>query len=183
LLDAQRALSLVRFHSRAWGIVPDHIGIVGFSAGGHLAIRSATAFDHRGYKRIDAIDDVSCRPDFAIAVYPGYLIPQQPEGPTLDLAPDLVIPPRMPPVFLVHASDDTVSSARHSAAMYLALKQAQVPAELHLYAQGGHGFGVRPGPLPCTRWTDRCESWLQSLKFLPRPTPDHSPIAPRPGRP
>jgi acetyl esterase/lipase len=169
LLDAQRAISLVRSHAADWGIDPNRIGIVGFSAGGHLAVTTATHFDQRAYEPIDEIDKISCRPDFAVAVYPGYFIEQQPAGVEINkdaLAPYIRIPKETPPVFLVHASDDPVASADNSALIYLALKRANVATELHVYATGGHGFGVRKSELPCSTWTDRCVAWLQSQGML-----------------
>jgi len=169
LLDAQRAVSLVRSRAADWGIDPNRIGILGFSAGGHLAVATATHFDQRAYEPIDEIDKISCRPDFAVAVYPGYLIEQQPAGVEINkevLAPYIRIPRETPPVFLVHATDDTVAGAENSVVMYLALKRANVATELHVYAQGGHGFGVRKSSLPCATWTDRCVAWLQSQGML-----------------
>jgi acetyl esterase/lipase len=162
LLDAQRAISLVRSRAGEWGIDPGRIGTVGFSAGGHLSLAAATHFDERAYAPIDAIDTVSCRPDFAIAVYPGYLVAEE----TGRLAPYMRLPAGTPPVFLVHASDDTVAGAEHSVGMYLALKRAGISAELHIYATGGHGFGVRRKGLPCCTWPERCVAWLQSLGVL-----------------
>lgn len=169
LLDAQRAVSLVRSRAAEWGINSNCIGIAGFSAGGHLAIATATHFDQRAYSAIDEIDKVSCRPDFAIAVYPGYLIEQRVAGVETNknaIAPYIRIPKETPPIFLVHASDDPVAGAENSAVMYMALKQAGVPAELHVYAQGGHGFGVRRSSLPCSTWTERCVAWLENQDLL-----------------
>lgn len=169
LLDAQRTVSLVRSRATRWGIDSSRIGIIGFSAGGHLAIATATHFDKRGYEPIDAIDNVSCRPDFAGAIYPGYLIEQQRAGVETNkdtLAPYIRIPKGTPPTFLVHASDDPVAAAENSLMMYLALKRANVPAELHVYTQGGHGFGVRRSALPCSTWPERFMDWLQSQKLL-----------------
>jgi len=137
LLDAQRTVSLVRNRSAEWGINPKRIGILGFSAGGHLALATATRFDQRAYEPIDDIDKVSCRPDFAIAVYPGYLIEQESAGVEVKkdvLAPYIRIPKETPPIFLAHASDDTVAGAENCVVMYLALKRANVPTELHVYA-------------------------------------------------
>jgi acetyl esterase/lipase len=148
----------VRSRAEEWEIDPDRIGIVGFSAGGHLALATATHFDRRAYEPIDDVDAVSCRPDVAVSVYPGYLVTED----TGLLASYMRIPAGTPPVFLVHASDDTVSDAEHSVGMYRALKRAGVPAELHVYATGGHGFGVRKSGQPCCTWTDRCVAWLQS---------------------
>ena len=169
LLDAQRSVSLVRSRAAEWGIDPNRIGIAGFSAGGHLAVTTATHFDQRGYEPIDEIDKTSCRPDFAVAVYPGYFIEQEPAGAEPNknvLAPYIRIPKETPPVFLVHASDDTMAGAENSVVMYLALKRANVPTELHVYAHGEHGFGVRKSNLPCSTWTDRCVAWLQSQGML-----------------
>jgi len=168
-LDAQRAVSLVRSRAAEWGIDTNRIGILGFSAGGHLAMATATHFDQRSYEPIDEIDKISCRPDFAVAVYPGYLIEQQPAGVEINkdvLAPYIRIPRETPPVFLVHASDDPVAGAENSAVMYLALKRANVATELHVYAHGGHGFGVRKTNLPCSTWTDQCVTWLQNQGML-----------------
>lgn len=129
LLDAQRTISLVRSRAKEWGIHPNRIGIMGFSAGGHLALSTATEFDRRSYEPIDEIDRVSCRPDFAVAVYPGYLVAQQPAGVEINthaLAPYIRIPQETPPIFLVHASDDTMAGAENSVVMYQALKRAGV---------------------------------------------------------
>jgi len=115
LLDAQRAVSLVRSRAAEWEIDPNRIGIVGFSAGGHLAVATATHFDQRAYEPIDRIDTFSCRPDFAVAVYPGYLIEQHPAGVEINkdlLAPYIRIPTETPPILLVHASDDTMAASR-----------------------------------------------------------------------
>jgi acetyl esterase/lipase len=169
LLDAQRAISLVRRRAAEWGLHPQRIGIAGFSAGGHLAIATATQFDQRAYEPIDEIDNVSCRPDFAIAVYPGYLIEQNPAGQEINrdtLAPYIRIPKDTPPIFLVHATDDTVAGVENSVLMYLAMKQANVPTELHVFAQGGHGFGVRKSSLPGSTWTDVSIRWLEDQGLL-----------------
>jgi acetyl esterase/lipase len=162
LQDAQRAVSLVRSRCREWGIDASRIGIVGFSAGGHLAISTATNFDQRAYKPVDEVDNVSCRPDFAVAVYSGYLKAKDKD----ELAPGLTIPPRTPPVFLVHGGDDIISSPEHSVQMYLALKRAGIPAELHVYASTAHDFGVRKSDRPYTGWMDSCASWLRHQGLL-----------------
>jgi acetyl esterase/lipase len=162
LQDAQRAVSLVRSKSREWGIDPKRIGMVGFSAGGHLAIATATSFEKRTYEPIDDIDKVSCRPDFAIAAYSGYLKAKDKE----ELAPGLRIPAKTPPIFLVHGGADIISLPEHSVFMYLALKRAGIPAELHIYAGAAHDFGVRPVDHPCATWTGRCIDWLGSQGFL-----------------
>jgi acetyl esterase/lipase len=162
LQDAQRAVSLVRSRAREWGIDPKRIGMVGFSAGGHLAIATATNFEKRTYEPRDDIDKVSCRPDFAILAYPGYLKAKDKD----ELAPGLHIPAGTPPVFLAHGGDDIISSPEHSVVLYLALKRAGVPAELHIYAGAAHDFGVRPSSHPCSTWTRSCADWLRHQGFL-----------------
>jgi acetyl esterase/lipase len=162
LQDAQRAVSLVRSRAREWGIDPGRIGMVGFSAGGHLAIAAATSFEKRTYESIDDIDKLSCRPDFAIPVYSGYLKARDKD----ELAPGLHVPRGTPPVFLVHGGDDPISPPEHSVTMYLALKRAGVPAELHVYAGVTHDFGVRRVGRPCDGWTRSCADWLRDQGFL-----------------
>lgn len=162
LQDAQRAVSLVRSKAREWGIHPQRIGMVGFSAGGHLAVATATSFDKRTYAPIDDIDKVSCRPDFAILVYSGYLKARDKE----ELAPGLRIPARTPPIFLAHGGADLISSPAHSVVMYLALKKAGIPAELHIYAGAAHDFGVRRSAQPCSTWTQSCATWLRHQGLL-----------------
>jgi acetyl esterase/lipase len=162
LMDAQRAVSLVRGKAKDWGIDPKKIGMVGFSAGGHLAGATATNSGKRAYDPIDDIDKISCRPDFAVMLYSGYLKVKDKD----EAAPDLRVSDQTPPILLVHASDDTISSVDHSVVMYLALKRAKVPTELHIYASGGHGFGVRKSHQPCSTWTDRCVDWLRNQGFL-----------------
>ena len=162
LQDAQRAVSLVRSKASEWRLHPQRIGIVGFSAGGHLAIATATSFEKRTYEPHDGVDDISCRPDFAIAVYPGYLKPKDKD----ELAPGLRVPPGAPPVFLAHGGEDIISPPEHSVLMYLALRRAGIPAELHIYATAAHDFGVRPSEHPCSTWTTSCAAWLRHQGFL-----------------
>jgi acetyl esterase/lipase len=168
-LDAQRAMSLVRGRAAEWGINPARIGVVGFSVGGHLALMTATGFSKRLYDPIDAIDQVSCRPDFAIACYSGYLKARDKDW----IRDDIHIPPDTPPVFLAHASDDNESyggsSSEHSAFMYLALKRANIPAELHIYATGDHDFGVRQNDKLPSSWTGLCLRWLRGCNLLDAP--------------
>src|SRR5262249_41977508 len=146
LQDAQRAVSLVRSKAKEWGIAPDRIGIIGFSAGGHLAIATATSFGKRSYEPIDDIDRVSCRPNFAIAAYSGYLKAKGKD----ELAPGLRIPTETPPIFLAHGGADIISEPENSVLLYLALRRAGVPAELHIYATATHDFGVRRSDSPCS---------------------------------
>ncbi len=162
LQDAQRAMRIVRGRSAEWGIDPKRIGVMGFSAGGHLAIASATRFDQTNYPAVDDLDKLSCRPDFAVAIYSGYLKAKDKEV----LSPDIRIPERTPPVFLAHGNDDLVSAPEHSVFMYLALRQAKVPAELHVYANTAHDFGVRQTNRPYSTWTDSCARWMRDVGVL-----------------
>jgi acetyl esterase/lipase len=162
LQDAQRAVSLVRSRAREWGIDSQRIGMVGFSAGGHLAIATATSFEKRTYPPQDDIDKISCRPDFAISVYSGYLKAKDKD----ELAPGLRVPAGTPPIFLAHGGADLISPPEHSVFMYLALKRAGVPAELHVYANTAHDFGVRPSDRPYGTWTQSCAHWLRHQGFL-----------------
>jgi acetyl esterase/lipase len=166
LQDAQRAVSLVRSKAKEWGIASDRIGMIGFSAGGHLALATATSFDKRSYAPIDALDQISCRPDFAILAYSGYLKAKDGD----ELASGLRIPAGTPPVFMAHGGNDIVSSPEHSVVMYLALKRAGIPAELHIYATATHDFGARPSDHPCSGWTQSCAAWLRHQGFL-KPSP------------
>ncbi len=162
LLDAQRAVSLVRSQSANWGIDPARIGMVGFSAGGHLALATATSFEKRMYEPIDDVDKVSCRPDFAVLCYSGYLKAKDKD----ELSPGIVIPSNTPPIFLAHSTDDSISNVEHSVIMYLALKRAKVPAELHVYATGEHDFGVRQNEKLPSSWPNLCVAWLRSQSLL-----------------
>lgn len=162
LQDAQRAVSLVRSKAAELGIDPHRIGIIGFSAGGHLAIATATHFQKRTYEPIDDFDRASCRPDFAILLYPGYLKAKDKDA----LAPGIVIPAETPPVFLAHGGADIISPPENSVLLYIALRQAGVPAELHVYAGAAHDFGVRPSDQPCSTWTQSCAAWLRHEGFL-----------------
>jgi len=162
LQDAQRAVSLVRSRAKEWNVASDRIGILGFSAGGHLSAATATNGARRQYAAIDEVDRVSCRPDFAVLVYPAYLTDGD------QLAPEIAVDAQTPPVFFVHCGDDRISS-ENSVLMYLALKRLKVPAELHVYATGGHGFGLRASPNACSTWPDRCRDWLKSRGQLEKP--------------
>ncbi len=165
LQDAQRAVRLVRSKAKDWGIQPQQIGIVGFSAGGHLALATATSFEQKTYEPVDDLDKTSCRPDFAIGVYSGYLKAKDKD----EIAPYFHIPAGTPPVFLAHGGADIISPPEHSVLMYLALRKAGVPAELHVYATAAHDFGVRPSDHPCSTWTQACANWLRHQGFLMPP--------------
>lgn len=161
LQDAQRAVSLVRSKAKDLNLDSSRIGILGFSAGGHLAAATATQFDKRTYVTMDEVDSISCRPDFAVLVYPAYLAAKD----KAELLPTVRVPKDSPPMFFVHASNDPVKSD-NSIQLYLALRRVNVPAELHIYASGGHGFGLRPSEHPCSTWPQRCADWLQTQGML-----------------
>ena len=162
LQDAQRAVSLVRSKAADWGIDSERIGVIGFSAGGHLAIATATHFDKRAYEPVDEADKISCRPNFAIPVYSGYLKAKDKE----ELAPAIRIPAGTPPIFLVHGGDDLISPPENSVLMYLALKRASISAELHIYSRTAHDFGVRRNDRPYSEWTASCVHWLRDQQLL-----------------
>ncbi len=162
LEDAQRTIGLVRFHASEWHIDPHKIGVLGFSAGGHLAAAVSTHFDRRVYPAVDAADQESCRPDFAVALYPGHLFDYGKSA----LNSDIHITRNTPPTFLLHAQNDNVDGVSNSLIYYDELKNAGVPAELHLYAEGGHAFGLRRTKLPITAWPRLVETWLQTIGMI-----------------
>lgn len=158
LQDAQRAMSVVRARAAEWDVDPAKVGMLGFSAGGHLTAWTSTNFDKRSYDPVDDADKQSCRPDFAIVVYPGGAV----EKGTTDLKPQIRIGKDTPPTFLTMATDDPVNPD-NCVAMYQALRKAGVPVEMHLYAAGGHGYGLRPSTRPASTWPDRCAEWMRSI--------------------
>ncbi|WP_165067935.1 alpha/beta hydrolase [Paludisphaera rhizosphaerae] len=161
LMDVQRAVKLVRSKAAEWKIDPNRIGVLGFSAGGHLSAAASTRFDEPVYPQTDDVDKKqSARPDFAVLIYPGGMEDRNEAD-----NPLLRVTSKTPPMFLAHAGDDKVSPL-NSVSMYTALKQAGVPAELHVYATGGHGFGLRPSPNACSTWPKRCEEWMTAMKLL-----------------
>ena len=161
LEDAQRAISLVRSKAKEWEIDPGRIGILGFSAGGHLTVLASTQYDHRSYESIDEVDKIGCRPDFAIPIYPAWL---NVDGKN-ELKPEFPVNKKTPPMFIACAGDDRISNVG-SPVLYLALNHAGVPAEVHVYAKGGHGFGLRHGDNPCSTWPQSCEAWMRSQGLL-----------------
>ncbi len=161
LQDAQRALGLVRFHSKDWQIEAKRIGIMGFSAGGHLSAAAGTRFEKRTYEAVDEADRISCRPDFVMLIYPAYLTSK--EGP--ELAPELTVTSNTPPTFLVQTEDDPVH-VENCLFYYLALKHVNVPAEMHLFAEGGHGYGLREADQAVISWPKRAEEWMRGLGVL-----------------
>jgi acetyl esterase/lipase len=184
LEDAQRTLGLVRLHAAEWHIDPHKIGVLGFSAGGHLVAAISTHYEKRLYPAIDAADKESCRPDFGVAIYPGHLSLSAAEWDAkqgtkklvvrhapnangqLTLNPEVPVTAQTPPMFLVQNEDDHTDSVYDSLAYYLALKKAGVPVEMHLYAQGGHAFGLRRTKYPVTRWPELVETWLGTIGIV-----------------
>ncbi|MDX6461715.1 MAG: hypothetical protein QOE55_5412 [Acidobacteriaceae bacterium] len=166
LQDAQRAIGLVRFHAPEWHIDPHKIGVLGFSAGGHLVAATSVHFDKRLYADVDAADEESCRPDFAVALYPGHLTVK--EG-TLELNPDIAtrISSQTPPTFLLQNENDNVDSIWDALSYEAALIKAHVPVEFHSYAEGGHAFGLRRTKYPATAWPLLVETWLRTIGMLP----------------
>jgi acetyl esterase/lipase len=185
LEDAQRTMGLVRFHAAEWHIDPHKIGVLGFSAGGHLSAAISTHYEKRLYQPVDAADKESCRPDFSVVLYPGHLSIAAAEWdaeqgakkfvlhypPTahkdLGLNPDIRVTRDTPPTFLVQAENDNVDGVEESLACYIALKKAGVPVEMHLYAQGGHAFGLRRTKFPITAWPELAEKWLRTIGMIP----------------
>jgi acetyl esterase/lipase len=188
LEDAQRTIGLVRSRAPEWHIDPHKIGVLGFSAGGHLAAAISNHFERRLYPAVDAADKESCRPDFAVAVYPGHLslhaaewdakqgtkkfvVPHPKYQPVSDaylaLNPDLRVTGRTPPTFLLQAEDDHVDSVYDSLAYFIALQKAGVSAEMHLYPSGGHAFGLRRTKFAITEWPQLMERWLRTIGVIP----------------
>ncbi len=164
LEDAQRTMGLVRSHAVEWHIDPHRIGVLGFSAGGHLAAALSTHFEQRLYTPIDAADQLSCRPDFAVVLYPGYLALG---GPNFAPNPDIRVTSETPPTFLLQTEDDRVAHVESSLTYYAALKSANVPVEMHLYTEGVHGYGLRRTALPVTGWPQLVKTWLHTIKMVP----------------
>lgn len=160
LQDAQRTLRLVRAHAAKWHVDPHKIGVIGFSAGGFLVAETSADFDQTLYKPVDGADKLSDRPDFAIAIYPGHI--------TLGhgLNKRLHFTRRTPPTFVLQAEDAKMDKVRQSLVYYTALARAGVPAELHIYARGGHAFGLRPTKRPITRWPTLVDTWLHTIGVI-----------------
>jgi acetyl esterase/lipase len=165
LQDAQRTISLLRSRAKEWGVDPRKIGVLGFSAGGHLAAESSTAFERRAYPPVDAADKDSCRPDFAVPIYPGHLWAPD-KSSQLKMNPRMRVPQSTPPTFLLQAEDDHVDGVEQSLVYYRALQKAGVPVEMHLYAQGGHAFGLRRTKFPITDWPALVETWLKTIGMV-----------------
>lgn len=171
LQDAQRAISIIRYNANEYGIDPDKIGVMGFSAGGNLAVLSSTAFKERSYDPVDQVDQVSSRPDFAIPVYPGHLTMEHknktPKAVAAqELNSDIVISTEIPPTLLVHAEDDPVDPVHYSEVYERELKEAGVNVKLIVYKTGGHAFGVKKQGKDTDRWTVDALEWLKEIEIL-----------------
>lgn len=157
LKDAQRAFGIVRNKAKEWGINPDQIGVLGFSAGGHLAANLSTNYEKRRYDSIDEADQLSCKPDFTVLIYPAYIYEKEDKRKS---APEIKVTAETPTAFIVQTLDDRrlVDSAFNYTRD---LKDAKVDAELHLYAKGGHGYGLRPSDNPISGWPKLCREWIK----------------------
>jgi acetyl esterase/lipase len=162
LQDAQRAVGMVREHAAEWKIDPKRVGVLGFSAGAHLAVAVSTHYEQRLYPRVNAADDLSCRPDFEVVVYPGYLAL---EDKGLAFSTDIPVTKETPPTFLVQAEDDW-AHVENAVQYFMALKNAGVPTEMHIYAKGGHGYGLRKTELPVTGWPELVDVWLKTIGMV-----------------
>jgi acetyl esterase/lipase len=181
LSDAQRALRLVRYRAKEWAVDPNRIGVLGFSAGGHLASSLGTHFQTPAYEAGDEIDKTSCRPDFMALIYP--VISMEPPFGHMDSRYNLLgkdageelvksfcnqlrVTKETPPTFLILANDDGAVSPENSIMFYEALRKAEVPAEMHIFLKGGHGFGMRKGVGPAEEWINLCEKWMRQSGWL-----------------
>jgi acetyl esterase/lipase len=164
LEDAQRALGLIRFHAKNWNIDPQKIGVIGFSAGGHLVADISTHYNKRAYSITDEVDNINCRPDFGIALYPGHMLEHSTRD--YELNPTIPVDSTVPPTFLLQAGNDPVDTIQNSLVYYIALKKAGVPVEYHVYAEGGHAFGLNKINLPIANWPKLVETWLHTIKII-----------------
>ncbi|MFN8241308.1 MAG: alpha/beta hydrolase [Bacteroidales bacterium] len=157
LQDAQRAIRLVRHNASRWNIDPASVGIMGFSAGGSLSARASTGFNRRTYPPVDAADSLSCRPSFAMLIYPAYLD----QGENKSLTPELTLSKETPPVFIFQTTDDQYGN---SALVFAsAMRNAKLPVELHLLPEGGHGYGLRTGSRAAETWPGLAAIWLRNI--------------------
>jgi len=164
LEDAQRTIGLVRLHAAEWHIDSHKIGVLGTSAGGHLVAAISTNFAKRLYPALDAADKETCRPDFGIALYPGHM--RENTSKDFELNPYIPVTKQTPPTFLLQAEDDPIDTVKNSLVYYGALRKVGVPVEMHLYAHGGHGFGLRRTKFPITGWAQLVETWLATIGMI-----------------
>jgi acetyl esterase/lipase len=163
LEDLQRGMGIVRSRAAEWHIDPHKIGVLGFSAGGHLTAWISNVYEKRAYTPVDAVDKISCRPDFAIPVYPGHLWIDKNK---FEVNSDIHVTSKTPPTFILQNEDDPIDPVENSLVYYRALQKAGVPVEMHLYAQGGHAFGIRPSKLPVSKWPQLVETWLKTIGMV-----------------
>lgn len=167
LQDAQRAMGLIRHHAGEWGVRADRVGVLGFSAGGHLCVSLALRPNERSYPTDPALDVDDVTPNFVIPIYPAYLVDKEA---TFQLLPEFKVTAKAPPICLVHAGDDKgATSASGSALLYLEYKKLNLPSELHIYSKGGHGFGMKVNGVPSDAWTQRVGEWLQAMGWADGP--------------
>jgi acetyl esterase/lipase len=165
--DAQRSMSIIRSHASEWSIDPNRIGICGFSAGGEIGVNLISNPDRRLYDAIDDTDKVAFNANFSLLIYSGGIVKPNSEPPALN--DGIVFTKDTPPTFLSVSDDD--KGGAQTAILYLALRQAGVPTEMHVWAEGGHGYGIRPGTLPHTTWPLRAADWLKVRGFLKSTAP------------
>ena len=168
LMDVQRAISLVRARAAEWKVSPKRIGVMGFSAGANLTVRASTCWRQRAYEAIDTIDEVSCRPDFALPIYPWALLPGdgKENPPPVALHERYPVDAETPPAFLVQSEDD-FAKVECSLAYYIALKRAGVKVEMHLFPDGGHGYGIRKTGKAVDGWENLAAEWLKRYFLAP----------------
>jgi acetyl esterase/lipase len=162
LQDVQRAIGIVRHRAKEWKIDPARIGVLGFSAGGHLAAAASNNFEKRTYEAVDEADKESCRPDFAVLIYPAYLVSKED---TTKTAPELKVTRQTPPTFITMTEDDPVG-VEGAFTYVLAMKKAKVPGEIHVYPRGGHGYGLRPSKNAVSEWPVRAGEWMEREGIL-----------------
>lgn len=167
LQDAQRTIGLIRANADKWKIDPKKVGVIGFSAGGFMVAQISSNFKQRAYVPIDDADKESCRPDFAIALYPGHMMAEDDSGKEIfELNKDVPFTNESPQTFLLQAQNDPMDSIDYSLLYYIGLKKVGVPVEMHLYAEGGHAFGLRHTKFPITKWPHLVEKWMQTINIL-----------------
>jgi acetyl esterase/lipase len=165
LNDAQRAMGIIRQHAAEWKLDPKRIGVLGFSAGGHLAAALSNNNEKRSYSLIDSADSLNCRPDFTVLIYPGLMVSKDNDS----LGTELKVTGNTPPSCIVMASDDPIH-VENALVYAMALRKAKVPMDVHIYAKGGHGYGMRlQKNLPVTTWPDRVADWMRAGNWLRPP--------------
>ena len=163
--DIQRAIRVVRQDAKKWGIDPDRIGTLGFSAGGNLTVMSGVQYNTKCYDRVDEADDLSARPDFICPIYCAYLGPEYNDKDSAELGPLVTVTKQTPPTFMAVTWDDAMRGAQ-SALLFARLREHNVPAELHAFTKGGHGYGMRPSKNPVSHWNEHLHAWMKTTGLL-----------------